>query len=73
MLGNVWEWCWDLYDAEVYGAYRVLRGGWWFDERWSCRASVRRHSHPTFQIDDVGFRIALSGVPEPSQKAATAR
>jgi formylglycine-generating enzyme required for sulfatase activity len=58
MLGNVWDWCWDIYDAEVYGTYRVLRGGGWFDEHWSCRASVRRRSHPTFQIDDVGFRIA---------------
>lgn len=57
-LGNVWEWCWDLYDPELYGTYRVLRGGGWFDEHWSCRASVRRRSHPTFQIDDVGFRIA---------------
>jgi formylglycine-generating enzyme required for sulfatase activity len=60
MLGNVWEWCWDLYDAEVYGTYRVLRGGGWFDERWSCRASVRRRSHPTLQIDDVGIRVARS-------------
>ncbi|HEX8630172.1 MAG TPA: formylglycine-generating enzyme family protein [Catenuloplanes sp.] len=60
MLGNVWEWCWDIYDAEVYGTYRVLRGGGWFDEHWSCRASVRRRSHPTFQIDDVGFRVARS-------------
>lgn len=57
MLGNVWEWCWDLYDAEVYGTYRVLRGGGWYDEHWSCRAGVRRRSHPTFRIDDVGFRI----------------
>lgn len=56
-LGNVWEWCWDRYDPEVYGTYRVLRGGGWFDEHWSCRASVRRRSHPTFRIDDVGFRI----------------
>jgi formylglycine-generating enzyme required for sulfatase activity len=60
MLGNVWDWCWDVYDPEVYGTYRVLRGGGWFDERWSCRASVRRRSHPTFQIDDVGFRVARS-------------
>jgi len=60
MLGNVWEWCWDVYDAEVYGSYRVLRGGGWFDEHWSCRASVRRRSHPTLRIDDVGFRVARS-------------
>ncbi|MER6251424.1 SUMF1/EgtB/PvdO family nonheme iron enzyme [Streptomyces sp. NPDC001584] len=58
MLGNVWEWCWDLYDPEVYGTYRVLRGGGWFDEHWSCRASVRRRSHPTLQIEDVGLRLA---------------
>ncbi|MEV4618798.1 formylglycine-generating enzyme family protein [Asanoa sp. NPDC049573] len=58
MLGNVWDWCWDIYDAEVYGSYRVLRGGGWFDEQWSCRASVRRRSHPTFRVDDVGFRVA---------------
>ncbi|HLL69662.1 MAG TPA: SUMF1/EgtB/PvdO family nonheme iron enzyme [Micromonosporaceae bacterium] len=61
MLGNVWDWCWDVYDAEVYGTYRVLRGGGWFDEHWSCRASVRRRSHPTFKVDDVGFRLARSG------------
>ncbi|SFQ04766.1 Formylglycine-generating enzyme, required for sulfatase activity, contains SUMF1/FGE domain [Amycolatopsis arida] len=62
-LGNVWDWCWDVYDAEVYGGYRVLRGGGWFDEHWSCRASVRRRSHPAFRSDDVGFRVARSPRP----------
>lgn len=60
MLGNVWDWCWDIYDAQVYDSYRVLRGGGWSDEKWSCRASVRRRSHPTYRIDDVGFRVARS-------------
>ncbi|MFJ8596501.1 formylglycine-generating enzyme family protein [Streptomyces sp. NPDC093598] len=60
MLGNTWDWCWDFYDPEVYGTYRVLRGGGWSDEHWSCRASVRRRSHPTFRIDDVGFRVVRS-------------
>jgi formylglycine-generating enzyme required for sulfatase activity len=60
MIGNVWEWCWDLYDADVYGPYRVFRGGGWSDPATACRASCRRKSHPTFKIDDLGFRLARS-------------
>ncbi|MQA94744.1 MAG: SUMF1/EgtB/PvdO family nonheme iron enzyme [Streptosporangiales bacterium] len=60
MLGNAWDWCWDLYAPEVYGEYRVLRGGGWFDEHWSCRASVRRRSHPDHRSDDLSFRPARS-------------
>lgn len=57
MIGNSWEWCWDVYDAQVYGEYRVFRGGGWYDQAPSCRASCRRKSHPTFHIDDLGFRL----------------
>ncbi len=59
MLGNVWEWCSDVYDEEVYGAYRIFRGGGWCDEERSVLATNRRRSHPVaFKIDDLGFRIA---------------
>jgi sulfatase modifying factor 1 len=58
MIGNAWEWCWDVYDAEVYRDYRVIKGGGWFDEHWSCRAGVRRRTMPTLRIDDLGFRLA---------------
>jgi formylglycine-generating enzyme required for sulfatase activity len=59
MLGNVWEWCSDIYDETVYGSYRIFRGGGWYDEERGCMATNRRRSHPTsFKIDDLGFRIA---------------
>jgi formylglycine-generating enzyme required for sulfatase activity len=60
MLGNVWEWCENVYDREVYGSYRIMRGGGWNDVARGCLASNRRRSHPTFAIDDLGFRIARS-------------
>lgn len=60
MLGNAWEWCWDLYDEKVYGSYRIFRGGSWAEEERGCGASCRRRSHPSFGIDDLGFRLARS-------------
>jgi formylglycine-generating enzyme required for sulfatase activity len=58
MLGNVWEWCWDIYDEKVYGSYRVFRGGSWAEPERGCGSTCRRRSHPTFCIDDLGLRLA---------------
>ncbi|CAM4028060.1 formylglycine-generating enzyme family protein [Lederbergia lenta] len=60
MIGNIWEWCWDLYDEEKFGNYRIIRGGSWAEEERGCGATCRRKSMPDFNIDDIGFRIAKS-------------
>ncbi|GAA2807308.1 hypothetical protein GCM10010522_26480 [Kribbella solani] len=65
MLGNQWEWCWDLYDPHTYGPYRIFRGGGHADLPRSIGSTVRRRSHPTLKIEDLGLRLAQS-IPTPN-------
>ena len=37
-----------------------FRGGSWAETARGCGATCRRRSHPTFHIDDLGFRLARS-------------
>lgn len=69
MLGNVWEWVYDVYDSYAGmgtrdplrtdgGTGRVFRGGCWFSRMWrSVRSAFRSTAPPTSHCDGLGFRL----------------
>ena len=70
MLGNVWEWCEDIYNSEAYGKlpkdnpvyegsgeYRVIRGGGWSNGPLGIRSSHRVGLSPDFGHQSLGFRL----------------
>jgi formylglycine-generating enzyme required for sulfatase activity len=73
MHGNVWEWCWDVYDEAYYknlpksdpagssgGSRRVYRGGSWNAYAVYCRAARRAGNSPVNRRNNLGFRLARS-------------
>ncbi len=56
MSGNVWEWCWDLYDSS--GSFRVLRGGSWYGDAEYCRVAYRGSFNPDSRNSLSGFRLS---------------
>ena len=80
MHGNVYEWCFDVYDESVYAnrsgvtldpwvtrgsEYRVLRGGSWNSYAWYSRTATRDWASPGFRLFNFGFRVVSSGVRTP--------
>jgi len=73
-VGNVWEWLADSWhqnykdvptDGSVWeeaGAYRLKRGGSWDSYPYLCRCANRAGNSTNSRLDNLGFRVALSGV-----------
>lgn len=74
MHGNVREWCADPWHQNYHDApstaivwqewgnssLRVLRGGAWNFNCFSCRSSARNWRFPVFGSANIGFRVAYS-------------
>ena len=69
MLGTVWEWTGDWYDASypgtvtdplgaATGTLRVTRGGSWSNFAYFPRAAYRRNDAPVDRFNILGFRLS---------------
>lgn len=69
-LGNVWEWCWDLFDPERSDTHRAIRGGGFLEDPQSVAAATRRGSDFRSGHGDLGFRFARGARASTSDRPA---
>ncbi len=69
MAGNVWEWCLNKYDMpsdteiDESAAWRVVRGGSWYDPQFNARAASCHSDYPSVRSNDYGFRVVVRRPP----------
>ena len=74
VMGNVWEWCEDLYDENYYLVSeaenpkgpestpmerRVIRGGSWMSFKHFLRVALRNYQNPEIKNNYTGFRCVV--------------
>jgi formylglycine-generating enzyme required for sulfatase activity len=68
MVGNIWQWCNDIYGAyensvqtnpqgAAAGAVRVVRGGCCFSDAVQLRSAYRTSNQPSERYGMTGFRV----------------
>jgi sulfatase modifying factor 1 len=73
MAGNVWQWCWDRFEAPYAGGvdprggttgwFRVFRGGLWYYNASMARSAGRYGDQPAFGNNSLGFRLVRGRSP----------